>query len=338
MWDAETSLSLGAGVGANRTGANIEVAEPYNYLRSSEEFRLRFADRAHRALFDNGPFTPTQAIARYEQILSEVDRAIVAESARWGDQHRSTPYTREDWLREADHVINNFLEPRTDIFIDQLRSAGIYPSVDAVVYNRHGGQVADGFQLTMTTTSGAIYFTTDGSDPRGANGQPAGTFYQSPFLLTDAITVNARTLRNGQWSALNEATFELTELVLGDTNFDGRVDSRDLNNIAIHWQQQSEATWEDGDFNGDGKVNSSDLNDIAVNWQFGVEVVDRAAARVPRAALASPITRSAKACITQTSVPPARGVDQAVAEEFGESFNFSRRWKGDAIARRTRDA
>src|SRR5690606_29791371 len=97
----------------NRLGADVEVAEPYSYLRQSEDFRLRFADRAHRALFHDGALTTDQAIARYQEILSEMDRAIVAESARWGDQHASTPYHRAQWVAEGQSVINTFLAGRT---------------------------------------------------------------------------------------------------------------------------------------------------------------------------------------------------------------------------------
>ena len=68
---------------------------------------------------------------------------------------------------------------------------------------------------------------------------------------------------------------------MGDTNLDRQVDSRDLNQVGIHWQsEQSCLGWAAGDFNGDGKVNSVDLNQIGVHWQ------STAAARPPRAALA----------------------------------------------------
>ena len=56
----------------------------------------------------------------------------------------------------------------------------------------------------------------------------------------------------------------------GDTNLDGRVDARDLNDLAQRWNQ-SETAWEHGDFTGDGQTNVSDLNLLALNWQKASE-------------------------------------------------------------------
>ena len=56
---------------------------------------------------------------------------------------------------------------------------------------------------------------------------------------------------------------------VGDANLDGRVDSMDLNSVALSWQDAGVLSWSQGDFTGDGIVNASDLNDLAVNWQAG---------------------------------------------------------------------
>ena len=53
MWDAEWTLFLNSNSG--RTGSTDGVCEPYGHLRNSLEFRVRFGDRAHRALFNDGP-------------------------------------------------------------------------------------------------------------------------------------------------------------------------------------------------------------------------------------------------------------------------------------------
>jgi hypothetical protein len=63
----------------------------------------------------------------------------------------------------------------------------------------------------------------------------------------------------------------LVETVLatnfGDANLDGIVNSVDLNQVGIHWQQQACNGWADGDFTGDGAVTSVDLNQLGINWQ-----------------------------------------------------------------------
>ena len=65
----------------------------------------------------------------------------------------------------------NYFPVRTGIVIGQLRSAGMFPSFDAPVFNingspKYGGQVNAGDLLTMTASTGTIYYTLDGSDPR----------------------------------------------------------------------------------------------------------------------------------------------------------------------------
>ena len=53
----------------------------------------------------------------------------------------------------------------------------------------------------------------------------------------------------------------------GDTNLDGRVNATDLNNLALNWQQNSNAAWSGGDFTADGMVDVTDLNQLALHWR-----------------------------------------------------------------------
>ncbi len=254
MWDAETTMNLGGNVNSNRLGVDIEVAQPYSLLRASEDFRLRFADRAQRALFNDGALTTDQAIARYQEILGEMDRAIVAESARWGDQHSSTPYHRAQWVAEGQSVINTFLAGRTNVFINQLRSAGLYPNVNAPTFSQNGGNVPPGYDLQISG-AGAIYYTLDGSDPRAVDGSVTGTLYQGPVDLISATTVKARVLSGGTWSALMEASFTPVSLP-GDYNRDLVVDEADY----LVWKQDFGSTTNlAADGNGDGIVDTRDF-------------------------------------------------------------------------------
>jgi hypothetical protein len=54
-----------------------------------------------------------------------------------------------------------------------------------------------------------IWFTTDGSDPRLPGGavNPAAVHYSGPLAMSETEHVKARSLNNGDWSALNEAVF-----------------------------------------------------------------------------------------------------------------------------------
>jgi hypothetical protein len=255
MWDAESGMNLfGSNVNTNRLDANVEAAEAYSYLRQNEAFRLRFADRAQRALFNGGALTPAEAIKRYESVLAEMESAIVAESARWGDMHRSTPLTAAQWEAESQSVINTFLTGRTSVFVNQLRAAGLYPSTNAPVFSQHGGDIpSSGFNLGMSATSGVIYYTLNGLDPRATNGTPAGSTYTGPVAIAPGMTVKARVLSGGVWSALNEASYDLLVLP-GDYDGNYVVNQNDY----LVWKNAYGSTNSPADGNGDGVVNAAD--------------------------------------------------------------------------------
>jgi hypothetical protein len=53
-----------------------------------------------------------------------------------------------------------------------------------------------------------IYVTTDGSDPRGLDGQPTVPLFDgSPITVSETTRIQARTLLNGQWSPLASELF-----------------------------------------------------------------------------------------------------------------------------------
>ena len=194
----------------NNNDITDSIASVYIRLKdNNSEFQLRYADRAYKHLFNGGAFTPTNASARFEARALEIESAVIAESARWGDQRRSAPYTRDDeWTAERTRITTEFLPARPDHVVAQLRIHGLYPSIDPPVLSQHGGEVAPGFNLSLSTAAGAIYYSTDGSDPREAwTDDPLGSAYSAPINLSQSLTVKARTLNAGEWSALTEATF-----------------------------------------------------------------------------------------------------------------------------------
>jgi len=168
-WDSERTLE--SITGTNQTGMNRsnKPSRLYSKLRENPEFRIQFADHAHKHMFNGGVLTPSKNRARYKKLSDFIDRAIVAESARWGDMRRSIPYTREvEWITERDRLLDQYFPQRTDVALGFLRGAQLYPNIDAPVFNQHGGDVPTGFSLTMTNpnTGGTMYYTLDGEDPR----------------------------------------------------------------------------------------------------------------------------------------------------------------------------
>ncbi|MDG1891785.1 MAG: CotH kinase family protein, partial [Verrucomicrobiota bacterium] len=180
-WDSETAIGLASDLNTNRTGVNSAVARPYGLLRSNPEFRLWFADRVQHHFFNHGalfvnPDQPrwsedspenNQPAARFAKLAEQVDRAMVAESARWGDQLRSRPYTRDEhWQKERDRLLQQYFPQRSAIVLEQLRRAGLFPKVDAPRFSHWGGRMAAGGHVSMQAEAGRIFYTTDGTDPR----------------------------------------------------------------------------------------------------------------------------------------------------------------------------
>jgi hypothetical protein len=211
-WDAEWTFGIGNDVSTDRTGIGSGDGSPgrlYAALRMHPEFRMQFADHAQKHLFNNGALTPAAAEARWMKHAAELDRAIVGESARWG-----AGYTRATWLT-AQAAVRSWFPQRSTILLNQLRNAGLYPQLSPPRFSQNGGLVPPGYGLALSNanSSGTIYYTLDGADPRlwggglAASAQP----YAGPIVLTNAAFLRARVRDGATWSALVEAAFYVVQ-------------------------------------------------------------------------------------------------------------------------------
>jgi hypothetical protein len=95
--------------------------------------------------------------------------------------------------------------------------------VAAPTFSHAGGEVPEGFELTITAPAGTnaeIYYTLDGSDPRATNGDPSPTVavYQGPITITQNVRVVARARFGGEiWSQSQNALFVTEVLPLAVT-------------------------------------------------------------------------------------------------------------------------
>ncbi len=186
--------------------------EIYDTLRQSNEFQLYFADRVYMQMFNSGAMSLEANAARWLELMDAVDESLTGESARWGDDQSSIPYTPNDeWRSEVDWVLNTFLTQRTDIVIEQFRDLDLFPSIDAPLFKingfyQHGGDVSAGDLLTMDNpnSSGMIYYTLNGSDPRlpGDDVNPAASIFdggtQEQIVLVE--------MNNAQWKYLYDGS------------------------------------------------------------------------------------------------------------------------------------
>lgn len=217
-WDAERILE--------DSGTTSEPLDPMGIRGSMDgitEYRVRFADRLQKHFFHGGALSPTACKDRWMKFANSIDRAVIAESARWGDHRRSNAaYTRNsEWLTEQRRLCNSYFPVRSNNVLQRYRSQGFYPSIDPPTFfnsNRpqHGGELGGPGRLRMTASRGTIYYTLDGSDPRLSGGRLNPEARSLPSGQTADLTssglVRARARNGSTWSALVEATFYLEKL------------------------------------------------------------------------------------------------------------------------------
>mgnify|MGYP001262435305 CR=1 FL=1 len=213
-WDSEFALSPNNAGAINSPASlsnalNTDVTNKngsqrpsgiHQNLKRNAWYRLKFADRIRRHMYNGGPLSPTGAKAIWLRRSEEMDLPIIAESARWGDYRRDVDsgrwnssqfdlYTRDEhYLKDQKWILNTYFPRRTEVLLSQLRSRGLYPKTEAPDFSQHGGQVPSEFSLEMNNPNagGTIYYTLDGSDPRISDTEPEENILvpeESPALV-----------------------------------------------------------------------------------------------------------------------------------------------------------
>ncbi len=228
VWDAEhTMLKLGEDrLGPFKTGTQVGTSSPqwlWQQCVDNAEFRLRVADRVHQHFSKGGVLSPDTLKERFNARAKEIESAVVAESARWGDvKHHYTmdppprvddvgkpltgPFNREDdWRREVNRLLTNYLPQRSGIVVGQLFAQGLLPDLEPPKFAREGPVDSSRFVLKNGTAKAAIYHTTDGTDPRlvGGGVSPQAMKYSAPVSAGGkGLPIKARAMIDGDWSAV----------------------------------------------------------------------------------------------------------------------------------------
>lgn len=157
-------------------------------LRGNAEYRMRWADRIQKHMFNGGALAPIAWSNRTNKLAADVDRSIIAESARWGDAWSVSPKTRDTWIA-AQNGLLAYYEPRMPVVLQQLRNDGLYPTLDAPTVSPFGGFHASGVEAVVGGPAGAVfYYMPDGSDPRVVGGTvKAGAQVYTPAVTTQAL-------------------------------------------------------------------------------------------------------------------------------------------------------
>ncbi|MGJ8695547.1 MAG: lamin tail domain-containing protein [Verrucomicrobiaceae bacterium] len=187
----------------------------HDKLVSNTEYRLKFADQVFKQLKGNGPLVREKMEARLDARAAQIDRAVVAESSRWG----STTLDRDAWAVavEGQRDFSGRAGDRSDEVIAYLAADGLIPGVARPEFSHDEGVVMAGTAVTLSAGAGTIYYTTDGSDPRAIGGAVAGEIYGGGIAIDQPTRVKARAFDGAEWSALSEGTFVTPEVPLAFT-------------------------------------------------------------------------------------------------------------------------
>jgi hypothetical protein len=223
VWDAEhTLLDVNEDrTGPFNTGATVAYSSPqwlWQQCLENTEFRMLVADYIYEYFYNDGLLTPEALRERILKRAGEIESAVIAESARWGDVKQGFtadpplredengnplkgPFNRDDdWRKELNRILNEYLPKRSDIVLAQLYQQGLIPDIEPPQIKRTGAGV-----VLDSSSDGTLYYTTDGSDPRQVGGKvsPNAKKYEEPIKRNGSDTViRARVLLGGDWSAL----------------------------------------------------------------------------------------------------------------------------------------
>jgi hypothetical protein len=231
-WDSEHVLKT---LDQNVVSENNANCPSYIFqqLKKNPLFCRMVGDRAQKHCFNNGSLSPSGAVETWIGLADIIDNSLYAESARWGDYRKdvhnwnTAPYElyRKDvqYDKQKKFMLESYFPGRTNIFIQQLKNAGLFPSIEAPSFLVNGQVInADtinyGDIISLYAPMGNIYCTLDGSDPVAWSQDGSGSLTKSAFAYSKAwapeqnIHIKSRSYFGNVWSALSDRMFSIRKV------------------------------------------------------------------------------------------------------------------------------
>ena len=200
----------------NKNGNKRPTGIHQNLIKN-DWYKLRFADRIRKHMFNSGPLSPEGAKQIWQKRSLKLELPIIAESARWGDYRRDVDsgrwnrsqfdlYTRNEHYRTTQNwIFESFLPNRTEILLNQLIARNLYPTTKAPNFSEHGGQVNKNYSLEIENPNngGIIFYTLDGSDPHLSPVQTNETILIGDNHITRILIESEDSGLNQKWTQLN---------------------------------------------------------------------------------------------------------------------------------------
>jgi hypothetical protein len=200
-------------------------------LSANIEYQVLFSDHIYRHFFNHGALTPQVSQQRLLTLTSDIDTAVIAESARWGDAKVHPPRTKDDdWAPSVLWIINSYFPNRTQVVLQQLKTDKLYPSINppVMIFNAQEVQdnildlnAGDTIRIVNNNTSqtGSIIYTLDKTDPRAIGGtvSPSATDAgdEVKLSISSSTVLKARVKNGSTWSALHKIALNTEQDLYG---------------------------------------------------------------------------------------------------------------------------
>jgi hypothetical protein len=160
--------------------------------------------------------TDENVIAAWDRLNDYIYGPIICESARWGDERSSNPMDRDHEWDAARLAVRNDMKGRANKFLSQLRSKGYFSTLPAPEYFIGSTEIDTSVLKTAANStltiqregsSGIVYYTIDGSDPRVwdlSGAISAKAISDNGIIISNATILKARTKNGSTWSPLHE--------------------------------------------------------------------------------------------------------------------------------------
>jgi hypothetical protein len=166
----------------------------FRRLFDDPDFTQKYTDRWGQ--LRRTQFSTVKIHARIDQIAKLLDEAQARNFQRWrilGRHVNPNSYVGRTYKDEVTWM-KQWIAQRID-WIDRQFTRG--PE-----FSRPAGTVDAGLKIDLTASSGKIYYTTDGSDPRAAGGavSPKAQVYRAPLTINETTVVFTRVYLDRRWS------------------------------------------------------------------------------------------------------------------------------------------
>ncbi len=187
----------------------------------NSDYRMRFVDTVQTHFLNTGIMGEDHTRALIRNRADQIQIAMMAEAARWGDG----PESQLTWLAEIDRLQfgrqdhqnqpdSRVLTNRAQTVLAQFKASTWFPDVAAPEISQPSSLVLPGSSIALTAAQGILYLTLDDTDPRASGGgmSPSAQVYAGPLTMSETTQIKARAQVGSTWSPLSQATFTTQDI------------------------------------------------------------------------------------------------------------------------------